>query len=280
MTTKKDFKVALLGPEGSYTFEAAEKAFPGGNFLLLSSIKKVFDSVIEKKADFGVVPIENSTDGSITATLDLLSEKNLMIYAELLLDINHCFLSNETDFAKIDRIFSHPQGFAQCRSWIENNYPKCELIECGSTSEAAKKAFTQKGASAIASLASAKKYSLKIIEKGIQDLIVNKTRFAIFSLPEKINPFYLEENKSKYKVSLLFAVKDKPGSLFDAIKSFKEFGVNMTKIESRPSKRNVWEYVFFVDIEGKLDSSNVSNALDELNKHCEFVKVLGCYKEI
>ncbi len=280
MAEKNNFKVALLGPEGSYTFEAAEKVFPKGKYIFEPSIKKVFDSIIEKKADFGVVPIENSTDGSITTTLDLLSEKNLMIYAELLLDINHCFLSNEKNVKNIERIFSHPQGFAQCRAWVEKNYPKAELIECASTSLAAKKAFEQKASGAIASLASAKKYSLKVIENNIQDLAVNKTRFAVFALPQKVNPFYLEENKSKYKVSLLFAVKDTPGSLFDAIKSFKEFGVNMTKIESRPSKRNVWEYVFFVDIEGKLTFANVSNALDELSKHCEFVKVLGCYKEI
>ncbi len=280
MDTKKDFKVALLGPEGSYTFEAAKRVFPNSEYLIQSSIKKVFDIISDKKADFGVVPIENSTDGSITATLDLFSEKNFMIYAQLLLDINHCFLSNEKDLSGIKKIFSHPQGFAQCRSWIEKNYPLCELIECGSTSLAAKRASMEKGCAAIASEAAAKNYSLKIVQKNIQDLSVNKTRFAVFSLAEKVNPFYESKNNSKYKVSLIFGVKDEPGSLFDAIKSFKEFGVNMTKIESRPSKKNPWEYVFFVDLEGKLDSSNVSNALDELSKHCAFVKVLGCYREI
>lgn len=280
MDEKNNFKVALLGPEGSYTCSAAKKAFLNNEYLLLPSIKKVFDTVSKNKADFGIVPIENSTDGSITATLDLLSEKDLMVYAEVFLDINHCFLSNENDLKNISKIFSHPQGFAQCRGWIEKNYSDAELIECASTSLAALRASKEDCSAAIASTDSAKKYSLKIVEKNIQDLAVNKTRFVIFSLPNKVNPFYACERKADYKISLLFGVKDEPGSLFDAIKSFKEFGVNMTKIESRPSKKNAWEYVFFVDISGELKSSNISNALDELCRHCEFVKVLGCYREI
>ncbi|MFA5931575.1 MAG: prephenate dehydratase [archaeon] len=280
MVEKELIKVAMLGPEGSYSYEAAKKAFPKTNYLLESSIKSVFEKVENKKAEFGVVPIENSTDGSISATLDLLAEKNLTIAAELFLDIKHCFLSNEKNKSEIKRIFSHPQGFAQCRTWIEKNFPSAELVECQSTALAAKRASIEKFSAAIASESSAKSYSLKIIQKDIHDLKGNKTRFAVVSIPEKISPFSNNEKRVKMKTSLLFAVKNKPGSLFDAIKSFKEFNINMTKIESRPSKKNAWEYVFFVDVEGSITQHNILQALDELNNHCAFVKVFGSYGEI
>jgi chorismate mutase/prephenate dehydratase len=272
-------RVAFLGPESSFSNEAAKKAFPQASLVGVESIKKVFEFVESARADFGIIPLENSIEGSVTSTLDALAATKLVIVGELFLKINQCMLSKEPK-SKITKIFSHPQGFAQCRTWLTENFPNAELIECASTAKAAQKASVETSSGAIASKSAAEKFGLKILQEEVHDLEDNKTRFAIITTGKNAETFLLNPLSSKFKTSILFGIKDKPGSLFDAIKSFKDFGVNMTKIESRPSKKNAWEYVFFIDISGRAKDKPVISALQELEKHCEFVRILGSYQSM
>jgi chorismate mutase/prephenate dehydratase len=274
----KMLKIAFLGPSASFSNDAAARVFPEDELVPAGTIKEVFEFVDLSKTDFGVIPLENSTEGSVTQTLDMLAGTKLFIIGEVFLKIKQCLLSNESA-SKIKKIYSHPQGFAQCREWLSNNYPKAELIECSSTAKAAEKAASEKYSGAIASESAAKKFGLLILKENIQDSVENRTRFGVLArdIEAKISS---SSNSPKTKTSILFGVKHAPGSLFDAIKSFKDFGVNMTKIESRPSKKNAWEYVFFVDVEGFVNDKNVALAMAELKKHCEFVKILGSYSRI
>ncbi|MFA6268342.1 MAG: prephenate dehydratase [archaeon] len=272
-------RVAFLGPESSFSNDAAKKAFPADSLIAVESIKKVFDFVEASKADFGVIPLENSIEGSVTQTLDVLAATNLIIVGELFLQIKQCLLSKGKK-ETITKIFSHPQGFAQCRNYLLKNFPNVELIECASTARAAEKASFEINSAAIASKSAAKKFNLDILEEDVHDLENNKTKFAIITILQKAKSFLLKSSSTKFKTSIVFGVKDSPGSLFEAIKSFKDFGVNMTKIESRPSKKNAWEYVFFIDIEGSTNEKKVISALEGLNAHCAFVKVLGSYKSL
>jgi len=272
-------KVAFLGPESSFSNEAAKKAFPKEELVPVESISKIFESVESKKTDAGIIPLENSNEGSITQTLDALASTELVIIAETYLEVNQCLLSNEK-VSSIKKIFSHPQGFAQCRTWVEKNFPKAELVECASTAGAAKKAAGEKNSAAIASMSAANKFGLKILAKSIQDSADNKTRFAVIVKKDFSGAIKFPPSSKEFKTSLLFGVKDKPGSLFDAIKSFKDYNVNMTKIESRPSRKNAWEYVFFIDISGSIKDEPIMKAIVELNKHCAFIKILGSYKRI
>ncbi|VVB75653.1 Prephenate dehydratase [uncultured archaeon] len=273
-------RVAFLGPQASFSHEAALKVFPKEELVAVDSIQSVFTHVSNIVVDAGIIPLENSTEGSVTSTLDALTDTKLMICAELLLDIRQCFLSNEKERGAIKRIYSHPQGFAQCRKWIEQNFPNAELVECSSTAKAAQRASKEAGCAAIASETASAKFSIALMEKNINDISSNKTRFVVLMQREAAKSFAAAHKGPKPKTSIIFAVKDKSGMLFEAIKSFKEFGVNMTKIESRPSKRNPWEYIFFVDLDGMVGEGKIDSALLELNNHCEFVKILGSYYRI
>jgi chorismate mutase/prephenate dehydratase len=265
-------RVGFLGPKASYSHEAAQKIFPSFEKKAFDSISLAISAVEKNEVDYSVIPIENSTGGSITVTLDELVEKNVFISSEFLLPINHVFLSNSKK-NKIDKIYSHAQGFAQCRNWIENKYPKAELIEVQSTSKAAQLSFEEENSAAIASEFAAKEFSLTILEKNISDSKSNETRFVVISNKEN-------SPQGKNKTSIVFGVKDKPGALFDAIESFKRFGVNMTKIESRPSRKKNWEYLFFVDLDGNTTQKNILSALKELQEHCKDFKNLGSYSRV
>jgi len=270
-------KVYFLGPKSSFSNEAAKRFFLDEELVPVESIKKVFQSTEKAPSDAGVIPLENSIEGSVTATLDILAQTNLLIAAELFLDINQCILSNEKSFSSIKRIYSHPQGFAQCREFLEQNIPAAELIASSSTARAAEKAAKEMGSGAIASEAAGKEFSLNILQKSIQDSKTNKTRFAVIAKSKTAKELFKRFTGEKPKTSLLFGTKHEPGALFSALEAFKRHGVNMSKIESRPSRKKDWEYVFFVDIEGAIGEKNIDSALNELKEHCEFLKVLGSY---
>jgi len=186
------------------------------------------------------------------------------------MDIAHNLLSKENSRSKIKNIYSNPQVFGQCRIWLETNLPAAELVEVSSTSKAAEIASHQKGAGCIASVLAAKHYGLKILEDSIQDSSHNVTRFLVIGKTE-VRP------TKEDKTSLMFSVKDKSGALHDVLVPFKKHGINMTKIESRPSKIKAWEYYFFVDIEGHHENARVAKALSELKNHSAYLKVLGSY---
>jgi chorismate mutase / prephenate dehydratase len=260
-------KIAYLGPKSSFTHEAALIAFPNNELVEKKTIMEVFESVEKKETTFGVVPIENSSGGSVPFTLDELVSGKFFIKKEFFLKIKQNLVGN-SELENIKKIYSHPQGFAQCQNWLKNNAKSIELIETTSTSKAAEISAKEKNSAAICSTLAAKEFNLKIIEENINDDLENTTRFVIIS--SKINQ-NLEDKKS----SIIFGVKNEPGSLFNALEAFKKFEVNMTKIESRPSKKKKWEYLFFIDFEGNLEETKVKNALKEIEKNCVEIILLG-----
>jgi len=264
-------KIAYLGPEATFTHKAAIKNFGRySDYIPCPTVNDVFLTVERGEADFGVVPIENSTEGVVNHTLDMFMDSELKISAEIIESISHALLSNETDKNKIKKIYSHPSAFAQCRRWLSLNLPNAELIEVSSTSFAAKRAKTERNSGAIASVLAAKIYSLNVLKKNIEDSTSNFTRFLVIG---KIIP----KKSGNDKTSIMFSLKDNVGALHDILYPFKKHQINLTKIESRPSKKKPWEYYFFVDFTGHIDDLKVKRTLKEIEKGALEIKILGSY---
>jgi chorismate mutase / prephenate dehydratase len=265
-------KISFFGPEATFTHLAAIKHFGEKNFFVAKkSIAEVFESVEKKETKFGVVPVENSTEGSVAHTLDSLLDSDLKIVAEVVLPIKQCLLSNSKR-SELKKIFSHPQALGQCRKYLSQNFPNAEIIESSSTAKAAQQASIENGSAAIASELASKMFSIKILEKGINDENQNQTRF--FVVGKESLPF-----AEKSKTTIVFSTNNISGALYAVLGVLAKHKINMTKIESRPSKKKVWAVVFFVDFEGNINDAKVSEMLKEVIKHCQFVKVLGSYPE-
>ena len=270
LALEENLKIAYLGPEGTWTHQAAINKF--GHSVAYSpqpSFTEVFDQVARRAADYGVVPIENSTEGAVNHTLDLFADSPLKICAQILLPIDNALMST-TPREEITKLYSHPQVFGQCRGWIQQNFPNAETVEVSSTTRAAEIARDEAGSAALGGKLAAELYGLEILDPSINDRTTNTTRFLVLShntCPATGND----------RTSIMFSVRDRPGSLFNALKPFNEFEINMSKIESRPSKRRDWEYFFFVDVLGHCDDQKLVTALEELGEHCSFVKILGSY---
>ncbi len=263
-------KIAYLGPKTTFTHMAAIKNFGSScSFIPKNSIKEVFSEIEKEEADYGVVPIENSTEGTVSHTLDVFMESELNIVAEVMLDIKHNLLSKHP-LEEIKKVYSQPSALAQCRNWLSSNLPGVELIESSSTAKAAELASLYHSSAAIASELAAKEHGLNIVAKNIQDSPYNVTRFLVIG---RVKPKRAEKNKT----SIMFSVKHEPGTLFKALQSFSDNKINMTKIESRPAKKKIWEVVFFIDFEGYIEDSNIRKALGKMKKNCLFVKILGSY---
>lgn len=268
---EQPLKIAYLGPEFTFTHIAGLKKFGSSvNYASCPTITDVYAEVEKGRCDYGVVPIENSIEGAVNHTLDMFIDSDLKICSEVYLEISHNLLSSQSDRAKIKRIYSNPQVFGQCRIWLESNLPKVQLIEVSSTARAAEIASSQKACACIASELAAKKYKLKTLYKSIEDSLHNVTRFLVIGKAD-IRP------TGEDKTSLMFSVKDKAGALHDMLTPFKKNGINLTKIESRPSKVRPWEYYFFVDLEGHSQEAKVQRAMAELKKVCSYMKILGSY---
>lgn len=267
---EKGLTIAYFGPAGTYTHEAARQKFGASvEYLPESSITDVFNAVARGRADYGVVPIENSTEGVVNHTLDVFVDSPLKICAQIHLKIENN-LMGKVPREQIRKLYSHPQVFGQCRQWIRENFPAAELIEVSSNSRAAALAAAEPESAALGGRMAAEVHGLQILENSIQDSATNTTRFLV--LAHMACP-----PTGQDKTSVMFCVQDKPGSLFDALEPFKRLGINMSKIESRPSKRKDWEYFFFVDLEGHAEEAQLVEALKELSGHCTFVKILGSY---
>jgi chorismate mutase/prephenate dehydratase len=266
-------KVAYLGPAGTYSHAAALRWFPdSANCVPVSEIQDVFASVESGNTDFGVVPVENSSEGSITITLDSFVASPLQINAELLLRINHCLLAAKaTAKSDINKVVSHQQSLGQCRQWLNTNLPGVERVAVSSNAEAARFASSQTGVAAIASSAAAGLYDLQILFDSIEDTSDNTTRFLL--LGREVLP----KTNGQYKTSIIISAHNEPGTLFKALEPFQRFGVNLTKLESRPSRKAAWSYSFYVDFEGHVADQKVQTALQELKQHALEVKVLGSY---
>lgn len=264
-------KVSYLGPEATFTHLAAMKYF-GRSMELVpeGSIPRVFDAAEHGRADFGVVPIENSTEGVVGATLDGFLDSQLKIGGEMTLPISHHLISKRGSLGTIRRVYSHPQASAQCRNWLEENLPGVPLIEAESTARAAQKAAEDSEAAGIAGEHAAELYGLKILKRHIEDHPGNMTRFLIIG--KKSPP-----PSGQDKTSILFSVKDEPGILYRMLEPFYKSRINLTKIESRPIKKKAWAYIFFLDVDGHIEDRKIKGAVETLDRRCQFLKVLGSY---
>ncbi|MEW6008053.1 MAG: prephenate dehydratase [Candidatus Omnitrophota bacterium] len=270
LALEKSVKIAYLGPEASFTHLAAIKKFGSQiDFVAAESISDVFALVDKDEADYGVVPIENSIEGAVSHTLDMLTETDLKICSQIILEVSHNLLSRNPGL-KIRRVYSNPQVFGQCRIWLQKNLPNVELIEVSSTSRAAQIVSKEKNSACIASALAAKIYNLKVIQKSIEDSPHNITRFLVIAKHD-VGP------TGSDKTSLVFSIQDRVGALCDMLVPFKKYKINLTKIESRPSKKKAWDYYFFLDLQGHCLNSNVKKALEDLSKKCKFLKILGSY---
>lgn len=267
-------KIGYLGPEATFSHQAALKIFGSQSiYIPFSTIRDVFNEVETGYIDLGVVPVENSSEGIVGYTIDLLIEFNLFIIDEIYLEIVQNLLSREKDIKKINTLYVHPQAYAQCRTFIENNFHNIKIIEASSTSESARLASQKKRSGAIASKIAAQLYNLNILAEGIQDLINNYTRFLVISK----KPIENFKNNIKYKTSIVCGIKDRPGALFTLIKPFNDYKINMTKIESRPAKIKTWEYLFFIDFIGNKNNPKVIKALQKVEANSTYFKILGSY---
>ncbi len=263
-------KVSYLGPEGSFTHQAANQRFGSqAEYKAMESIEDVFSEIDKGRCDYGVVPVESSLEGMVTGTLDMFIESSNKINGEIFLPVSHCLLSR-ADMDSIRVIYSHPQAIAQCRSWIRRNLPNAEIRETSSTSEAARVVVKEETSAAIASSMAASIYNLGIVEENIQDKGESYTRFLIISKKTA-------GKTGRDKTSIMFSIKDRVGALYEILKPLAAEGINLTKIESRPSKKGLWDYYFFVDFEGHEDEPRVGKTLGEVKENCVFLKVLGSY---
>ncbi|MCA9398702.1 MAG: prephenate dehydratase, partial [Candidatus Omnitrophica bacterium] len=267
---EKKVQIAYLGTEGSFTHMAANKKFGSQlDYVSCGSIPEIFQKIEKGQCDYGVVPIENSVEGAVTHTFDLLVDSELKICSQIMVKVSHNLLS-KSNMADIKYVYSHPQVFGQCRNWLAQNMPNVGQIWVTSTTEAAQKAEKQKYAAAIASSLAAKVYNVPILEKNIQDIAHNQTRFLVISMQD-VPP------TGKDRTSILFSIKDKVGALHAMLTPFFKNKINLTKIESRPSKKRAWDYYFFVDFEGHREDAKVKKALDQLEGMCKYLKVVGSY---
>lgn len=272
MALERPVHVAFLGPPSTFTHQAARVRFGGSvNFVTCETTADIFEEVRKDQAEYGVVPIENSTEGAVTHTLDQFVGMPLKICAEVYLRISHSLMA-AAPRQRIRRILSKPEVFGQCRNWLRAEMPGVDLVPVSSTARAAEIAAREKGkgTAAIASALAAEMYRLKIIATDIQDMSGNMTRFLVIG---KAYGRATGDDKS----SIMFAVKHQAGSLYRALGSFKKYGINMTKIESRPSRLKAWEYLFFIDIEGHVENPKIHKALQDLEKHCVLLTILGAY---
>jgi len=271
LALEQQLKVAFLGPEGTFTHTAALRHFGHSvQTVALSGIDQVFHQVESRACQYGVVPVENSIEGMINHTLDLLINSSLKISGEVELRIHQQLMSKAASIDKIRKIYSHQQSLAQCRSWLDNHLPGIERIAVSSNAEAARIATGDSSAAAIAGEAAASLYQLPILESNIEDEADNSTRFLIIAEKDS-------QPSGDDKTSLLFTMPSKPGTLLKMLSCFADNNINMTRIESRPSRRGLWEYVFFVDIDGHIRNENVVSALERLETEASMVKILGSY---
>tara|TARA_E500000178_G_scaffold133205_1_gene133154 strand:- start:18126 stop:19214 length:1089 start_codon:yes stop_codon:yes gene_type:complete len=275
ISLEKVLVIAYLGPEATYTHQAAVRSFGASlDYRPMKTISDVFAEVEQGDADYGVIPIENSTEGAVFHSMDRLVESDLKICSQVYLPIEHCLLSSSSGDT-IRAVHSKDQALGQCREWLRRNLPEAALVEATSTAAAAELASREPGVAAIASELTTGLYNLEIRERGIQDKSGNVTRFLVVG---KTLAKPLGDGRDK--TSLVLSMKDECGALQRVLESFASRGINLSKIESRPSRKKAWDYIFFIDLLGHYTDEPVQAALSELESHCSFVKWLGSYPNV
>ena len=271
LSLEKVLQVACLGPDATFSHIASIQQFGQAvQCIYTKSVAEIFDEVERGRADYGVVPIENSTEGVVNLTLDMFIESPLQICAEVLLEISHALLSRSSRLEDITTVYSHPQALAQCYDWISKNLSHAETKEVFSTAMAAKMAHDEPRTAAVASEFAAKIYGVPVLKRKIEDNPQNFTRFWVIG---KMSPGRTGEDKT----SLMFSIRDGVGALYEMLEPFAKYHINLTKIESRPFRKKPWEYIFFIDIEGHLEDDNIKSALAMVTSNSQFMKVLGSY---
>ena len=271
LAQQEPLKVGFLGPEGTFSQQALHKHFGhSAQALPLASIEEVFQEIESGHADFGVVPVENSGQGTIQSTLDMFLTSKLKICGEVELRVHQHLLSRTGRLEDIERVYSHPQSLAQCKAWLRENLPNAEKVPLSSNAEAARRARVADDCAAIAGETAGHVYGLKVVAGPIEDRQDNTTRFLVIG-----REFFSPSGHDR--TSLLVFVRDQPGALYNVLSPFARHGVSMNRIESRPAHSGRWQYVFFIDVSGHIDDADVSRAMSELGEFASDVKVLGSY---
>jgi len=267
---EKTLVVSYLGPAGTFTHQAARNHFGTAvQYLPSEDIEEVFQDVLKGKADVGVVPIENSTGGVVSETLDTFMTCGLKICAEIIMEIHHNVVGRSA-LEEVRKVCSKPEAITQCRRWLSEHMPHAELIPVASTTAAAQEAATENGVAAIASREAAELYNLRILAENVEDHHENVTRFVVLGTK-------FGSSTGRDRTSIMFAVKNRVGALYDMLLPFKNHGINLTKIESRPSRTKAWDYIFFVDLEGHVEDGEVKSALAEVEEGCRYFQLMGSY---
>ena len=270
LALETEMKIAYLGPEATFTHQAARSKFGASvEYIPAATISEVFDRVQNRTADYGVVPIENSTEGAVTHTFDQFATTSLKICAEIYLPISLTLLS-KVEREQVRVIYSKQEVFGQCRTWLQTHLPEVELSPVESTTKAVQLAMENEGSAAIASAMASDMYGIEVLANGIQDMQGNTTRFLVIGQN-------FSASTGDDKTSVVFGVKHTVGALHEALSVFKADEINLSKIESRPSRNKAWEYYFFVDVDGHAEDGPVAKALEELQGHCTLMTVLGSY---
>ena len=273
LALESPLEVAFLGPEATFTHEATKRYFGlSARLKACRSIPDVFDDVERSRCAFGVVPIENSSEGMVDHTLDAFTRSRLQICAEVLLEVSHHLLTHSGDVIGVTKVYSPLQALEQCRSWLHANLPGVPHVDVPNTARAAQLAAEDPTAAAVATDLAASMYGLRIAASNLDDLGGNLTRFLVIGHDEP-------SPTGQDRTSIMFALKDTAGVLYEALGSFARAGINMSRIESRPSRRQPWEYLFFIDLDGHRTAPDVSEAIASLQTTCSFMRVLGSYPQ-
>ena len=271
LAQQEPMKIAYLGPEGTFTQQAVYRQFGHSvQAIALGSIEDVFLQVQGGEADFGVVPVENSTQGMVTHTLDMFLNAEVHICAEVELRIHQHLLTHAKSLAEIERVYAHSQSLAQCKHWLKANLPDIELVAVSSNAEAARRVRSAPESAAIAGAHAAEVYGLAVLFGNIEDHVDNTTRFLVLGRS-------LLEPSGDDKTTLLVAGSDGPGALFKLLEPLARHGINMNRIESRPSRQGRWDYVFFIDVDGHVSDPGLREVMQELEGEARMIKVLGSY---
>lgn len=268
---EEPLSVAYLGPRGTFSEDAAQRRFGSAAVLVpCVSIDDVFRKVESRMVSYGVVPVENSTEGTVGRTLDLLLQTSLKVCGEVELPVHQCLMAKGQDLSRIQKVYSHPQSFAQCHEWLNGNLPPAVRVNVSSNAEAASLAAVEPNAAAVAGKKAAELSGLTVLAENIEDDPRNTTRFLVIG-NQDVAP------SGRDKTSLVMSAQNRPGAVHDLLAPFAVHGVSMTKFESRPSRTGLWEYVFYVDIEGHQQDGKVAKSLAELRERAAFLKILGSY---
>ena len=272
LALEQPLSITYLGPESTFTYVAARKQFGStARYVACKDFDEIFDEVESERATYGVVPVENAFEGAVTRTLDLFVDRDVSICAEILLEIHHHLLASTRHLEEISVVYSKMEVLGQCRQWLQSRLPHARLEERASTATAAEQIMHQEHAAAIASLETAERLDLNVLKKNIEDHYNNTTRFLVIGQHDS-------PPSGKDKTALVMSMPNRPGALHDLLDPFHRRDISLTRIESRPSKRKMWEYIFFADLQGHRDDEEVAAALAEIRTLPDsFLKVLGSY---